>query len=247
MKAIAVIPARGGSKGVPRKNIRTLGSVPLIAWTILAARRVPAICDIVVNTDDEEIANVASSFGAKVYRRAPHLGADLTTDLEVFTDYLCAYVSDMPDMIVDLRATSPFRGARRISEGIELLDRAGKERADSVRAVTVVEKHPYKMWRMESDMLIPLFSENPEHIADPFNMPRQALPSIYQNNGCMNAFWTETILQQRSMTGKRILGYAMTAEESINIDTENDFQRAERLVTEQGLTPKNLDEKIFSV
>ena len=247
MKIVAVIPARGGSKGVPQKNVRMLGSLPLIAWTILAARRVPALSEIVVNTDDDEIAAIATAFGASVYRRSAELGADLTTDLDVFTEYLHAREGDIPDMIVDLRATAPFRGSTRISEGIALLERAGKLRADSVRAVTPVDKHPYKMWRMSEDTLVPLFSGASEGMHEPYNMPRQALPPIYQNNGCMNAFWPSTVLTQHSMTGAKILGYVMTAAESLNIDSESDFERAERIVGTQQLTPDNLDTKIHSV
>ncbi|MBI2024425.1 acylneuraminate cytidylyltransferase family protein [Candidatus Giovannonibacteria bacterium] len=231
MNIWAIIPARGGSKGVPQKNVRDLCGKPLIAWTIEEAKKSKYISKVIVNTDDEEIANVSKLFGAEIYNRPKELAQDLSLDLPVFEDHLSVLKKEgnLPEIIVDLRATAPLRRVNRIDEGIEILMNAGKEKADSVRAVSKACKHPYKMWKMTDGMLNPLL-ENGTDYSDPHDAPRQGLPAVYQNNGSMNAFWPETILEKKSMTGKKILGYVMEDWESVNIDTEFDFILAEHLM-----------------
>jgi len=231
MKIYAIIPARGGSKGVPGKNIRPLAGKPLIAWTIEAAKKVPEISKVIVNTDDPEIARVSAEFGAEIFLRPKELAEDLTRDLPVFIHHLeeLKRNNDLPDMVVDLRATAPLRRAERIREGVELLLKTGKEKADSVRAVSKAAKHPYKMWKIEDQFLVPFLDSQFTGMSEPFNAPRQELPDIYQNNGSMNAFWPETILEKKSMTGNKITGFMMHDWESVNIDNEIDFFTAEYL------------------
>lgn len=240
MNICAIIPARGGSKGVPGKNIKPLAGKPLIAWTIEEAKKVPGISRVIVNTDDNDIANTAAVYGAEVFLRPKSLAEDLTEDLPVFQHHLGVLQNDyeLPDMIVDLRATAPLRRANRIQEGIDLLKNAGKTGADSVRAVSKAAKHPYKMWKLlENGFLQPLLSEEQTGLKEPYNAPRQIFPKIWQNNGSMNAFWPETVLEKNSMTGNRILGYTMEDWESINIDTEIDFLLAEELMRRHPPTP----------
>lgn len=232
MKIYAIIPARGGSKGIPGKNIKLLCGKPLIAWTIEAAKRVPDITRVIVNTDDADIARVARDHGAEVFDRPKELAEDLTLDLPVFEHHLRALeaAGDLPDMVVDLRATAPLRRAERIAEGIALLQKLGREKADSVRAVSKASKHPYKMWRVHGNHLEPFLSEKHTGMKEPYNAARQLLPEVYQNNGCMNAFWPETILEKNSMTGERIAGYTMEEWESVNIDHPLDFILAEEMM-----------------
>lgn len=232
MKVIAIIPARGGSKGLPGKNIKQLLGKPLIAWTIEEAKKSKYISRVIVNTDDEKIAEVSKKYGAEIFHRPKELAEDSTLDLAVFEHHL-AFLrerGELPEMVVDLRATAPLRRVSRIDEGIELLMEAGRAKADSVRAVSKACKNPYKMWKLEGEFLKPLLSENPTSYKDPHDAPRQALPSVYQNNGSMNAFWPATILEKHSMSGEKILGYIMEDWESINIDTELDFLAAEYLM-----------------
>lgn len=231
MKIYAIIPARGGSKGIPGKNIKLLAGKPLIGWTIEEAKKSRYISRVIVNTDDEKIAEVAKSFGAEVFMRPKNLAEDLTEDLPVFTHHLLELKKnkDLPDIVVDLRATAPLRSVNRIDEGIKLLVEVGKEKADSMRAVSAASKHPYKMWKIETGFLQPLFS-SVDGLKEPYNAPRQILPAIYQNNGAMNAFWSETILEKKSMTGDKILGFPMEDWESINIDSELDFFAAEYIM-----------------
>ncbi len=232
MKIYAIIPARGGSKGVPGKNTRLLAGKPLIAWTIEAAKKVPHIDKVIVNTDDEAIARVSREYGAEVFDRPKELAEDLTLDLPVFEHHLNTLKeqNDCPDVIVDLRATAPLRRSERIREGIELLLKHGPEKADSVRAVSKASKHPYKMWRFQDSYIEPLLSEDHTGIKEPYNVARQMLPLVYQNNGCMNAFWPHIVLEKNSMTGACIAGYPMEDWESVNIDTEFDFLLAEYLM-----------------
>ncbi len=234
MNIYAVILARGGSKGVPRKNVLPLNGKPLIAWTIEAAKKVPTISRVVVNTDDDEIASVAESYGAEIYMRPSELAGDDTPDLPVFEQYLTRLKAqgELPDMIVDLRPTAPLRSAKRIAEGIELLSRIGILKADSVRAVSKAAKHPYKMWNLKGEHITPFLSKSVTGLNEPYNAPRQVLPQVYQNNGCMNAFWPATVLEKHSMSGNTIAGFVMDDWESVNIDTKLDFKLAELLMKE---------------
>ena len=233
MDVFAIIPARGGSKGIPGKNVKDFCGKPLIAWTIEAAKKVSEISKVIVNTDDDEIEATALSYGAEVYKRRKELAGDLTTDIEVFADQLSSLQSqgDLPHMIVDLRATAPLRGPKRIKEGIEILSRL-KDSADSVRAVSRAAKHPYKMWNFDGTFMTPFLPETMTKVKEPYNLPRQSLPEVYQNNGAVNAFWPKTVLEKKSMTGDNIAGFVMDDWESINIDTPIDFMIAEALMRE---------------
>ncbi|TSC66988.1 MAG: N-acylneuraminate cytidylyltransferase [Parcubacteria group bacterium Gr01-1014_72] len=232
MKIYAIIIARGGSKGVLGKNVKLLAGKPLIAWTIEAAKKVPAISRVIVNTDDEDIATVARAAGAEVFMRPKELAEDLTLDLPVFEHHLkhLKEKGELPDMVVDLRATAPLRRAERIKEGIDILQRLGRDRADSVRAVSKAAKHPHKMWKQEGEYILPFLPESLTGMKEPYNAPRQLLPEVFQNNGCMNAFWPEVVLEKNSMTGEKIAGYVMDEWESVNIDNEIDFLIVEELM-----------------
>jgi len=232
MKIYAIIPARGGSKGVPGKNVKDLQGKPLIAWTIEAAKKVPEISRVIVNTDDEEIARAARAHGAEVFKRPKTLAQDLTLDLPVFEHHLRALSAkkELPDIVVDLRATAPLRRTERIAEGIALLKELGRNKTDSVRAVSKASKHPYKMWRLSGKYIEPFLSKKQTGMNEPYNVARQLLPEVYQNNGCVNVFWSDTILKKKSMTGDKIAGFVMEDWESINIDTHTDFIIAEELM-----------------
>ncbi|TSC56052.1 MAG: N-acylneuraminate cytidylyltransferase [Parcubacteria group bacterium Greene0416_79] len=232
MHIYAIIPARGGSKGLPGKNIRPLSGKPLIVWTIEAARAVPEISRIIVNTENSEIAQVSRDAGAEVFDRPKELAFDLSLCVDAFAQHLgiLKEKGELPDMVVDLRATAPLRGASRIKQGIELLTRLGKEQADSVRAVSKAIKHPYKMWKREGEFIVPFLPESLTHMKEPWNAARQMLPAVFQNNGCVNAFWSETILVKKSHTGDKIASFIMEDWESVNIDSEIDFLIAEEML-----------------
>ena len=232
ISVIAIIPARGGSKGIPGKNTKIISGKPLIAHTILEAGKVSLIDRIIVNTDDDSIARVAKEYGAEVFKRPAKLAGDLTLDLEVFEHHLKSLKDsgELPDIVVDLRATAPLRKANRIEQGIKLLIEAGRTKADSVRAVSKTMKHPFKMWTIKGKFISPFLPQEFTRMKEPYNAARQLLPEVYQNNGCANAFWPETVLVKKSMTGEKILGFVMDDWESVNIDTPLDFIIAEKLM-----------------
>jgi N-acylneuraminate cytidylyltransferase len=237
---LALIPARGGSKSIPRKNIRPLAGHPLIAYSIAAGLAAEMVTRVVVSTDDEEIAAIARRYGAETpFLRPAELSLDNTTDLPVFQhalSWLADHENYCPEIVVQLRPTSPFRRAFHIDAAAsQLLERP---EADSVRTVCIPFQNPFKMWRIDPDGLMrPLLSaEFPE----PYNMPRQVLPEVYWQTGYVDAVWSETILEKGSMTGERILPLVIDPSEWIDIDSPDDWRRAERLLESGELTFEDL-------
>ena len=147
---LALIPARGGSKSVPRKNIRTVGGRPLIAWSIEQAKRSRRINRIVVTTDDQEIAEIARKWGAETpFMRPAELAGDRSTDIEHHEHALrtlAAAEGYRPEAVVNLRPTMPVRRIATIDRAIDAL--VARPDVDSVRSVSLAEQTPYKMWRI---------------------------------------------------------------------------------------------------
>jgi len=202
----ALIPARGGSKGIPRKNIMLLAGKPLIAYTIRHALDSKIINRVIVSTDDEEIAAVAREWGAEVpFLRPVELARDDSPDIDAFRHYLEwteANEGRLPDMIVHLRATNPVRRVELIDRAIELL--ASHPEADAVRSVTLAQQTPYKMWRISDDgSLEPLLRL--EGVPDCQSMPRQQLPLVYWQNGYVDVIRPRAVLEKKSMWGDRAL------------------------------------------
>lgn len=229
---LAIIPARGGSKSIPRKNIKLLCGKPLIVYTIEEAKKSRYIDRIVVSTDDPEIAHIAKEYGAEVpFLRPKELAGDDVTDLPVFQHcliWLKKHKSFSPDIVVQLRPTAPLRKAKHIDHGIEIL--LNSPEADSVRSVCLAPKNPLKMWKIEKNRLIPFIRESFSGIKEAYNLPRQKLPTAYIQNGSVDVIRTKTILRKNSMTGDIIIPFVMEECESVNIDTEIDFLIAEQLI-----------------
>src|SRR5215211_7476577 len=178
---LALIPARGGSKGIPRKNIRIFAGYPLIAWSIAAAKQASRVTRIIVSTDDEEIASVAREYGAETpFLRPSEFAQDKTTDLPVFEhalEWLEANENYRPEIVIQLRPTSPIRPKDCVDSAVKILiDHAD---ADCVRGVVPAGQNPYKMWRFagENMPMKPLLEV--EGILEPYNAPRQVLPLVY--------------------------------------------------------------------
>ena len=220
---LAVIPARGGSKRVPRKNLRVVGGKPLIAWSIEQALAASTITRTIVTTDDDEIAGVARAYGADVpFLRPASISGDASTDLEAFThllEWLRDHEGAVPDVCVHLRPTYPLRRVADIDAMVHLL--VDTPALDAVRSVTVSDETPFKMWfRDDGGRLAPVVTLS---LVDPWNMPRQQLPVTYIQNASIDVVWSRVILDRRSMTGTAIHGYVMDA--NFDIDTEADLQR----------------------
>ena len=229
-KVLAIIPARGGSKSIPRKNIRDFAGYPLIAYSISAGLTAETISRVIVSTDDEEIAAISRDHGAEVpFIRPESFSRDDTPDLPVFQhalDWLKSNEGYQPEIIVQLRPTSPFRRTEHINQAVlGLLEHPD---ADSIRTVCTPFQNPYKMWRIDANgFMQPIITSD---FAEPYNLPRQALPEVYWQTGYVDVAWTDTILSKNSMTGERILPLVIGAEEWIDIDSPDDWRRAERLL-----------------
>lgn len=206
---LALIPARGGSKSVPRKNLISLGGKPLIGYSIEHALACPLITRTIVSTDDLEIARVAQAFGAEVpFMRPAEYATDSATDLDVFEHALAWLESNegyTPDLIVHLRPTGPVRRVSIVTRAVQaMLDDEG---ADALRSVSLAEQTPYKMWRVEGERMRPLLEI--EGVAEPHSMPRQALPRVYWQNGYVDVVRPRTIRVLHSMVGASVLPFVI--------------------------------------
>ena len=240
MDVLALIPARGGSKSIPRKNIRLFAGHPLIAYSIAAGLAAELITRVIVSTDDEEIATVARQYGAETpFLRPAEYAQDQTPDLPVYQHALTWLAENEdyhPEIVVQLRPTSPFRKVTHIDGAVQrLLERP---EADSVRSVCIPFQNPYKMWRIAPDgFMHPLVKTE---FREAYNMPRQALPTVYWQTGYVDAAWAEMILTKNSMTGEYILPLVIGAEEWIDIDSPDDWRRAERMLESGEITCEEL-------
>jgi N-acylneuraminate cytidylyltransferase len=229
--AYALIPARGGSKSIPRKNIKLLDGVPLIAYSIAAGLQAQSISRVIVSTDDEEIAAIARKWGGEVpFMRPADLAEDDTPDLPVFQHAL-RWLKDnegvTPDVVVHLRPTTPIRPPDCIDEAVRIL--LDEEQADSVRAVVSSGQNPFKMWRIDPDgQMNPLMSGE---FSEPYNMPRQQLPATYWQTGHVDAARYETIMAKDSMTGQAIHPLILDQGYTIDIDMLQEWDYAEWLVS----------------
>lgn len=228
-EVLAVVPARGGSKGIPRKNLALFRGEPLVAHSIRHALESRCVTRTIVSTEDEEIAAVAAKAGAEVpFLRPEELAGDTVLDLPVFQHVLTQLHETegyRPRFVVHLRPTTPHREPGWIDRAIGALER--RPDADSIRSVSQPAQHPYRMFRIDSDgFLDPLMrAENPE----PFLLRRQELPELWYYDCVLDVTRPETILEQHSMTGRRILPFRLDADDVIDIDRPRDLRVAEAL------------------
>ena len=238
-EVLALIPARGGSKGIPRKNIRDFAGAPLIAYSIAAALQAQHVTRVIVSTDDEEIAAVARHWGAETpFLRPTELAQDDITDLPVFQQalaWLAEYEAYHPEFVVQLRPTSPVRPVGLIDDAIELM--LTNPQADCVRGVVPSGQNPFKMWQIEPDshQLKPLLSL--PNVKEPYNAPRQELPKTYWQTGHIDVIRTSTILEKGSLTGDVILPILIDPRYTVDIDTPSDMARYAGLMQDPELKP----------
>lgn len=221
MNLLALIPARGASKGIPRKNIKLLNGKPLIGWTIDAALRASSINRIVVSTDDEEVASIAKDFGADVpFIRPSQIAEDDTPGIEPALHA----IDQLPDFdwILLLQPTSPFRSAADI-DGI--VKYCLEHNAPSAVSVSKVHKHPYWMYqRSNLNKLQPLITNKKN------TSRRQDLTETYVLNGALYLAHISWLKEQQSFVSQETLGYIMSPETSVDIDTPMDWQWVEFLI-----------------
>ncbi len=223
-QVLAVIPARGGSKGIPRKNLINLAGKPLIAHSIEHAKNSRLINRIVVSTEDEEIAEVALEYGSEVpFLRPTELAEDEVLDLPVFEHILRELQtkeSYQPTVVVHLRPTAPYRKPEWIDEAIQKLIQ--EPQADSIRSVSEVLQHPYRMFTIDSNRFLSPIMKH-EHPV-PYLLRRQDLPKTFYYNCVIDVTRPKTILEMESMTGDKILPYVMDKDDVFDIDSPRDIE-----------------------
>jgi CMP-N,N'-diacetyllegionaminic acid synthase len=226
-KILAIIPARGGSKSIPKKNILPFRGKPLIVHSVEQALAAERVGRVLVSTDSPEIREIVLRAGAEVpFLRPAEYAQDISPDLDVFQHALRWLEREegyRPDLIVHLRPTSPLRPPGLIDEGIERLN--AHPGADSLRTIVPAPLTPYKMWLLEGDFLNPLLG-NPDH-PEAYNLPRQLLPPVYWQNAYLDVTRWATVMEKNSMTGERILALVMESSEDADIDTFRDLERIE--------------------
>ena len=228
MKNLCLILARGGSIRIPKKNIKKLGTYPLIYYTIRAAQKSKYVNRIIVSTDDEEIAGVAKKYGAEVpFYRPKEISKADSTELEAFEhalNWLKENEGYVPDLIVKLFPTNPFRSAESIDKAIEIM--LAHPEADSIRSVRLCSEHPYKMWIIK-DSRLRSFVPVEQKPREAHTLSYQVLPKVYIQNACIDVTKPSNIWDKKSITGTEIIPFVMDEIESVDINTPLDFILAE--------------------
>ena len=221
MSVLAIIPARGGSKGIPRKNIKALMGKPLIGWTIDAAEKSSCVDRIIVSTEDEEIASIACKLGAEVpFIRPEELATDDTPGISPVL-HVISQLKDH-DWVLLLQPTSPLRSAEDI-DGI--WNYCQEQGGVSAVSVCEVREHPYWMYKFDAAQCLEPFIRGRPNVTR-----RQDLPAAYALNGALYLAKTEWLIERGSFIGPETLGYIMPSERSVDLDNLQDWRWAEFLI-----------------
>jgi N-acylneuraminate cytidylyltransferase len=236
ISVVALIPARAGSRRVPNKNIRLLGSHPLLAYTINAAVECGTFDAVIVSTDSERIAAVARHYGAEVpFLRPPELATDSSPDIEWMTQTLSQLRDESREFkaFALLRPTSPLRAADTIRRAWSLFSEDST--ADSLRAVEPCEQHPGKMWRIVGNRLVPVLPVQPD--GTPWHStPTQSLPKVWVQNASLEFGRTRNVFEDHSIAGKAIVPFPTKEYEGYDINTERDWTYLELLIERGEIT-----------
>jgi CMP-N-acetylneuraminic acid synthetase len=220
---VTIIPARGGSKGVAKKNIIDLAGQPLISYPILDSLRVREISETFVSSDDVEILDIAKKFGAELVERPKALATDKSLDIDWALHFLSWFKKrylKYPTYIVLLRTTTPIREIEVIERAINKIKKYPE--ATSLRSVEEFSESPYKWFNLNNDFLFPLMGS-----FNDTDKPRQLMPRVYKPNGYVDILKTETLLRDE-LYGKKILSFVTP--KSVEIDTYDDFKYAEYII-----------------
>ena len=230
MKAVAMIPARAGSKRVAGKNIRPLGGHPVIAYTIAAALESRVFTDVIVSTDSDEYASLAKSYGAEVpFLRPAAIAGDVSPDIE-WVEHTLTTLRDNGrtyDAFSILRPTSPFRTPQTIARAwAEFTAESG---VDSLRAVERCRQHPGKMWVVRGKRMTPVlpFGNGPH----PWHSSQyQALPEVHVQNASLEIAWTRVVFDTHTIAGHVVMPFFTQGLEGFDVNTPDDWALAERLL-----------------
>lgn len=224
-RVIALIPARGGSKGILRKNLANLAGSPLIKYTIDSARRSSLVDEVWVSSDDEEILNVSESLGVRVLNRPKEISDDKSSAEDVVYHFISTLSYDAKYeniVIIYLQPTSPLRDHEHINSALEIMT---SQKAIGVMSVVEAEKSPYKSFRIsESGQLLSLFDERLS------NARRQDLPKCYYPNGAIYAFRLFEFIKRKGFPSNGSFPFVMSTSESIDIDDGIDLIKAETVI-----------------
>jgi len=227
--AVAFVPARSGSERVPGKNVRRLAGHPLLAYAIATAHASGVFERVVCSTDSDEIAEIARWYGAEVpFLRPPQYATATSPDIE-WLGYTLRKLPESYDLFALIRATNPFRGPDVIRRGLEQL--LATPEADSIRAVELVKQHPGKMWIVEGATMRPLLDQS--HLDEAWHAGQyQALPEVYVQNSALEIAWTRVVFEHATREGRVLAPFVTQGYEGFNVDDEEDWARAERLVAD---------------
>jgi len=223
-RTLGIIPARGGSKGVKRKNIRYVGGKPLIYWSVKAAQESKLLTNYFVSTEDKEIADVTGSFGATILNRPHHLAGDQTPMIPVL-QHLCVEAEKLHgrfDYVLLMQPTAPMRTARHIDGAIDLMSKHPD--CDSLVSVYQVEDcHPSRMYTCKEGFLSKFYEE-------PAGSLRQDLEPVYHRNGAIYMCKRDLLMTKKLLLGNLPLAFFMSKADSVNIDDEDDLKIADLLM-----------------
>jgi len=222
---VALIPARGGSKSIHKKNIVKLGNYPLIYYTIYVAQKTKLIDRIIVSTDDFQIKEISCSFGAEVpFIRPKSISNDDAGDYEV-VDHMLKWITkndeNIPDHIIYLRPDFPFRTVKTLNNAIKRF--IHDEKADGLRSIKISQEIPYKMWKIKNNYLVNVLDKI--DIKEPHNSARQLFPQTYYPIGYIEIYKTQIVLNNKTLKGKKIIPFIIQ-DEIINIGSQKDLEKA---------------------
>ncbi|MCT7554885.1 acylneuraminate cytidylyltransferase family protein [Aliarcobacter butzleri] len=225
LRCIVIIPARSGSKSLPKKNILPLNGKPMLCYSVEYGVSSEVVDKVVVSTDSEEFADVARKCGAEVpFLRPAEFAQDNTRDYPVMRHALDYFesVGEIYDIYILLRPTSPLRPKGLIEKAIEIF--ISNPLATSVRSVAKIKEHPYRAWNIKEDGSMSGFIAD---IEEAYNIPRQELPEVYFQTGDFEAVRRETLLNG-SVSGNNIYPLIIDYEDMVDIDHKDDLDKAEK-------------------
>jgi len=223
MNAFALIPARGGSKGIPRKNLLPIGGKPLIAWTIEAARSCSYIERVVVSSEDEEILSVARAYGAEVIERPAELSTDTASVKSVLQHALVEYKKRyqiLPEYVAFLQPTSPLRRGEHLTKAFEAL--VSDKEADAVMSAYEIDNSILKASILNTEGYLEYAAQRAFA-----NMNRQMLPKLYMPNGAIYIMRAAPCIDNPRFDGEKTLPFVMSADESLDLDRAADIAKVE--------------------
>lgn len=228
LNILGVVGARSGSKSIPDKNIKSLLGKPLLAWIIEAAKKSKYITRLILSTDSPHYAEIGRQYGVETpFLRPAELANDTSSDIDFLThavDWLQKNENWKADIILRLPPTSPLCKTESIDACIKLL--LSDPEATSSRTIAPASKHPYKLWKIEGDVLLPFIPKELTGFDEPSNMPRQLFVPAFAHVDVI-AVRYDILMKERLLTGKRIRYHKIAKKDATDIDTENDFLLAE--------------------